>query len=396
MSSVCVLAIIPGPKGSAPMSCTCKLSRNATVQQAISQIARQTQLSLINFDIVVNGNFFVGDRNSSELAAVCDDLTIIMLIDEKRSRSVLEPATVGDAAMTRKSDFSAELLAHFEPTQLEQHQKMLLLRQQRVGSMDTAAPAVSRRVLGGVHIGQPPPQLRQSVQITQPRVLSGGSPRTAASIVTEENIVSLLQLGIGRDDAIHALSSATSVDAAASLAMSKLLSEDHAAAPPRVSSLPSPLSLSLPTRASSAPPSLGGSLPQSQFAVWDRTLRCIALAAQGNTFAQDVLMCLRVPMMLRNNLSVAAALPHIFQGERRLGNIANWERSSAANDAMLKAIDYCMILDANPSAIPVPPPGCDPDVWEDSILLGRPSDSALDNFFADSKEQISQVLLRCV
>jgi hypothetical protein len=57
-------------------------------------------------------------------------------------------------------------------------------------------------------------------------------------------------------------------------------------------------------------------------------------------------------MMLQNNLSIAAALPPIFHGERRLGNITNWERSSAANDLMLKAIDYCNILDANPCAVP--------------------------------------------
>ncbi len=102
-------------------------------------------------------------------------------------------------------------------------------------------------------------------------------------------------------------------------------------------------------------------------------------------------MCFRVPMMLRSNLSIASALEPIFHGERRLGNISNWERSSAANDAMLQAIEYCKILDANPTASPVPPPGCDPDVWDDSVLLGRPADPDFDKFFADSKEQVSQV-----
>jgi hypothetical protein len=42
----------------------------------------------------------------------------------------------------------------------------------------------------------------------------------ADSLVTEENITSLLQLGISREDAVRALSSSTSVDAAASMVMS--------------------------------------------------------------------------------------------------------------------------------------------------------------------------------
>jgi hypothetical protein len=365
------------------------------LQQAINQIALQTKLSLNSCDIVINGSLFAGDRNSSELATVCNDPTIIMLVDDRRSRSVFDPATVGDAVLTKTSDFSSELLARFELTQLEQHQKMMLLHQQRMGLVDAAAPAVSRRVLGGGHIGQPPPQLRQSAQpASQPHnSLSAGSPRAAGSLVTDGNIMSLLQLGIGRDDAIRALSSATSVDAAAGSALSKLFNEDDAAHFARTSSAPPSTASSLVTRTQSAPPSLSSNTPPppSQIAVWDRTLRCIAVAAQGNTFAQDVLMCLRVPMMLRNNVSIAAALPPIFQGERRLSNISNWERSSAANDAMLKAIDYCKVLDANPSAVPVPPPGCDPDVWEDSILLGRPFDPSFDKFFADSKLQISQV-----
>jgi len=403
MSSICVLAIIPCSKGSPPISCSCTLPRNSTVQQTIGEIARQTQRSLNVHDIVINGSLFVGDRSSSELAAVCDGPTVVMLIEEKRSRSILEPSTVGDAANSQKSDFSPELLARFEPTQLEQHQKMMLLHQQRMGSTDAAAAAVSRRAPGGGHIGQPPPQLRQSAQTATQlsHTRSGGSPRAAESLVKEENIMSLLQLGISREDAIHALSTESSVDAAASSAMSKVLNEDHVAPVARASSAPASRASSL-LRTSSAPSSLSGSstLPPSQIAVWDRTLRCIAVAAQGDTFAQDVLMCFRVPMMLRNNLSIAAALPPIFQGERRLGNIANWERSSAANDAMLKAIDYCKVLDANPSAVPVPPPGCDPDVWEDSILLGRPIDPSFDKFFADSKVQISQVFFcffpRCI
>ena len=176
--------------------------------------------------------------------------------------------------------------------------------------------------------------------------------------------MSLLQLGISREDAVRALSSSTSVDAAASMVMSNILGEHDAAPLGRSSSAPAALGSELASTASSAsaahsrisstPSSLRSSapLPPSQTAVWDRTLRCIAVAAQGNTFAQEVLTCFRVPMMLQNNLSIAAALPPIFHGERRLGNIANWERSSAANDLMLKAIDYCNVLDANPSAVP--------------------------------------------
>ena len=90
-------------------------------------------------------------------------------------------------------------------------------------------------------------------------------------------------------------------------------------------------------------------------------------------FDRDVLMCFRVPMMPRSNLYIASALQHIFQGERRLGTISNRERSSAANDATLQAIEYCKILDVNPSASPVPPHGFDPDVWDDSVLLARPA-----------------------
>jgi hypothetical protein len=59
-----------------------------------------------------------------------------------------------------------------------------------------------------------------------------GSPRAADSLVKEENIVSLLELGISREDAIHALSTESSVDAAASSAMSKILNEDRVAPPP--------------------------------------------------------------------------------------------------------------------------------------------------------------------
>lgn len=388
MSAICVLAIVPSQKGAAPASCSCRLPRNATVQQAIGQISLQTQLPLNVHDIVINGSLFTGDRSSTELATVCDGPALVILLEEKRSRSVPEPATVGNAVMYQKRDFAPELLARFEPTQLEQHQKMMMLHQQRMGSVDSATPAVARRAPSGSHIGQPPPPLRESAQPSSqllrnlsggsPRNLSGGSPRVSESLVNEENIMSLAHLGISREDAVRALTSAASVDAAASIAMSTILNEDDV---PR------------PRRASSAPSSLGSAVPSppSQTAVWDRTLRCIAIAAQGNTFAQEVLMCFRVPMMLMNNLSIASALPHIFQGERRLGNIANWERSSAANDAMLQAIEYCRILDANPSAVPVPPSGYDPDVWEDSILLGRPSDPSLDKFFADSKQQISQV-----
>jgi hypothetical protein len=403
MSSVCVLAIIPSPKGTAPASCSCRLSRNATVQQAIIEIGRQARLSLNVHDIVINGHLFSGERSSTELAAVCDGPTVVMLIEEKRSRSVPEAASVADVATSQKRDFAPELLARFEPTQLEQHQRMMSLHHQRMPSMDTIPPASARR--GAPHVAQPPPSLREPAQSSsQPdRAFSGGSSRIADSLVKEENIMSLLQLGISREDAVRALSSSTSVDAAASMVMSNIWGDHDAVPLGRSSSAPAALGSELVTRASSAsavhsrisstPSSLSSSLPlpPSQTAVWDRTLRCIAVAAQGNTFAQEVLMCFRVPMMLKHNLSIAAALQPIFHGERRLGNITNWERSSAANDLMLKAIDYCNILDANSSAVPVPPPGCDAEVWEDSIILGRPSDALFDKFFADSKEQISQV-----
>ncbi len=319
-------------------------------------------MSLNVHDIVINGNLFSGERGSTELAAVCDGPTVVMLIEEKRSRSVPEAASVADAAMSQKRDFAPEILARFEPTQLEQHERMMLLHQQRMASMDANPPAAARR--GGPHTGQPPPSLREPAQSTSllERALSGGSSRAADSLVKEENIMSLLQLGISREDAVRALSSSTSVDAAASMVMSNILGEHDAAPLGRSSSAPAALGSAATastasathSRISSTPSSLRSSapLPPSQTAVWDRTLRCIAVAAQGNTFAQEVLTCFRVPMMLQNNLSIAAALPPIFHGERRLGNIANWERSSAANDLMLKAIDYCNILDANPSAVP--------------------------------------------
>jgi hypothetical protein len=371
------------------------------VQQAIGQISLQTKLSLNVHDIVINGTLFVGERSSTELVAICDGPTVVMLIEEKRSRSVPEPASVGDAATSQKRDFSSELLARFNPTQLEQHHRMMSLHQQRTGSMHPSAPSVTRPATGS---GQIPPRESALSASQATRTNSGGSPRVAESLVTEQNIMSLFHLGIGREDAVRALSSAASVDAAASMAMSKIFDEDdHPAPVARSSSAPASLgsqrtaassaSSSLLARSSSTPSSLGSTLPPppSQIAVWDRTLRCVAIAAQGNTFAQDVLKCFRVPMMLRSNLCVAPALQPIFQGERRLGNIASWERSSAANDAMLQAIEYCKILDANPSALPAPPPDCDPDVWEDSLHLGRPADSSFDKFFSDSKEQISQV-----
>ena len=372
MSSVCVLAIIPSPKGTAPASCSCRLPRNATVQQAIVEISRQAQMSLNVHDIVINGNLFSGERSSTELAAVCDGPTVVMLIEEKRSRSVPEAASVADAAKSQQRDFAPEILARFEPTQLEQHERMMLLHQQRMASMDANPPAAARR--GAPHIGQPPPSLREPAQSTSllERALSGGSSRAADSLVKEENIMSLLQLGISREDAVRALSSSTSVDAAASMVMSNILGEHDTAPRGRSSSAPAALGSQLAatastasaahSRISSTPSSLRSSapLPPSQTAVWDRTLRCIAVAAQGNTFAQEVLTCFRVPMMLQNNLSIAAALPPIFHGERRLGNIANWERSSAANDLMLKAIDYCNVLDANPSAVPGNPSNIHP------------------------------------
>ena len=405
MSSICVLAFVPSAKGSAPASCSCTLLRSATVQQAIGQISLQTKVPLNAHDIVINGSLFVGERSSTELSAVCDGPALVMLIEEKRSRSIPEPASVGDAVALQKLDFAPEVLSRFEPTQLELHQRMMSLHQQRMGSMDSGGQVASRRAPGGGHAGQPPPPLRESAQSASQvhRSVSSGSARVGESLVLEENIMSLLQLGISREDAVRALASSTSVDAAASMAMSQILDEVDPAPIARSSSAPASLgsnyvsrasSNSAPhSRSSSTPSSLGSNslLPPSQIAVWDRTLRCVAIAAQGDTFAQDVLMCFRAPMMLRSNLSVAPALQPIFGGERRLGNISNWERSSAANDAMLQAIEYCKILDANPSEFPVPPPGCDADVWEDALYLGRPSDSSFDMFLSDSKEQISQV-----
>jgi hypothetical protein len=398
MSLICVLAIIPSSKGDPPVSCSCGLSRNSTVEKVIDQISLQTntKLSLNVHDIVINGNMFSGEPKTTELSAVCDGPTVVMLVEEKRSRSLPEPASVGDAVKLQEHVFSPEVLARFEPTQLEQHQKMMLIHQQRMGSLEAAAPVLARRASGSAQTGQPPPPLRDSAQPMSQlaRSVIGGSQHVAESLVNEDNIMSLAQLGISRQDAVRALSSATSVDAAAGIAMSSILGEESATPLP-VRSASAPASLSshslVRTSVTPSPLSLGSTQLANQTAVWDRTLRCIAVAAQGNKFAQDVLMCFRAPMMLMNNLSIASALPAIFQGERRLGNIANWERSSAANDAMLQAIEYCKVLDANPSAVPVPPTGCDPEVWEDSILLGRPIDSNFDKFFADSKQQISQV-----
>jgi hypothetical protein len=58
---------------------------------------------------------------------------------------------------------------------------------------------------------------------------------------------------------------------------------------------------------------------------------------------------------------------------------------------LLQAIEYCNIIDAKPSASPVPPPGCDPDVWDDSVISGRPADPDFDKVFTDSKEEVYQV-----
>ena len=140
-------------------------------------------MSLNVHDIVINGNLFSGERSSTELAAVCDGPTVVMLIEEKRSRSVPEAASVADAAMSQKRDFAPEILARFEPTQLEQHERMMLLQQQRMASMEANPPAAARR--GAPHIGQPPPSLREPAQSTSllQRALSGGSSRAADSLV---------------------------------------------------------------------------------------------------------------------------------------------------------------------------------------------------------------------